>query len=147
MYVTSRRTASFFAAGFLAATFLSTIAVSAQSIQGAPGEAGGERWQSSWLDLKPPMSFKKGEKLRLRLEGDAENVMIRLLPSASQPTSSDGVEGGVRKVPAKRILEITLERDHPSVRQISVHSGREAWERPLGGNNGKARLISVDRAK
>jgi len=142
MNVTSRRTA-----GFLAAAFLSAITASAQSIQGAPGEAAGERWQSSWLDLKPPMTFKRGEKLRLRLEGDAENVVIRLLPSGSQPTSADGVDGGVRKVPANRILEITLERDHPSVRQISVHSGREVWERPLGGNNGKARLISVDRVK
>jgi hypothetical protein len=102
-------------------------------------------WQSSWIDLKPGASFKKGETLRIKVEGNAENLLVRLLPATSQPSSSDGIEGGVRKVPANRTIDVRLERDHPNVKQISLHAGPEAWGSPLGPNNGNVTLVSVER--
>jgi len=124
--------------------FLATLTYS-EPLPGTTGSAAGASWQSSWIDLKSPTTFKKGEKLRIKVEGSAENVLIRLLPAASTPDSSDGIEGSVRKVPPNRILEVKLERDHPTVKQISVHAGREAWGRPLGANNGTVKIVSVDR--
>ena len=118
-----------------------------QPLAGTPGSAAGDRWQSSWLDIKPSISFKRGETLRLKLEGNAENVIVRLLPDGSQPESPDGIEGSVRKVPANRTLDIKLEGDHPNVKQISVHAGPEAFGQPLGPNNGKIRIISIERRK
>jgi len=131
----------------VAATELFCAAGYCQQLTGSTGTAAGERWQSSWLDINPPISFKKGETLRLKLEGDAENILVRLLPASSPPESSDGIEGNVRKVPGSRTLEIKLEGDHPSIKQISVHAGKEAWGRPLGGNNGTIRVVSIERIK
>ncbi|MDR0480144.1 MAG: hypothetical protein LBH31_10175 [Burkholderiaceae bacterium] len=101
------------------------------------------------------MSFKHGERLRFQLRFyDAENaknpttnVLIRFLPSGAEPSSPDGIEGGIQMVPDNGILTVTLERDHPDVQQISVHGGKEAWNYRLGDNNGKVRLISVNRVK
>jgi hypothetical protein len=115
----------------------------AAPIPGAISEAAGDGWQSSWLDLNSPMSFKKDERLRFQLRGDAQKVLIRLLPSGSQPSSPDGIEGKARGVPTDGILEVTLEHNHPNVKQISVHAGKEAWGNRLNDNNGKVRLISV----
>jgi hypothetical protein len=132
-------------------TFATLIAVSspqlatAQTLSGQTGSGSGTGWQASWLDLKPPLSFKNGETLRIKLEGTAENFMLRLLPATSQPSSSDGLEGQVRKVPVSGTVDVKLERDHPTVKQISVHAGPEAWEKPLGPNNGNVKLISVER--
>jgi hypothetical protein len=116
-----------------------------QTLLGEPGTASGNGWQSSWLEFKSPLSFKKGEVLRLRIEGTAQNVVIRFLPVSSSPESRDGIEGSRRIVPSSRVLELRLENDHPNIRQISVHAGRTAWETELGGNNGPARLASVER--
>ncbi len=126
-------------------SMLVATAVYAQPLLGSTGSAAGDRWQSSWLDIKPSITFKKGETLRIKVEGEAENVLVRLLPENSDPTSPDGIEGDVRKVPANRTLVVTLTRDHPNVKQISVHAGREAFERSLGGNNGRTRVVSIDR--
>jgi hypothetical protein len=123
---------------------IGAASVHSEVLSGTPGSAAGEGWQSSWLNLHHPSSFKKGQVVKLKLQGDAENVMVRFLPVGSAPDSADGIEGHIRKVPADGMLTITLERDHADVRQISVHAGREAWQRPLGGNNGTARLLSVE---
>jgi len=133
-------------AALVVATVLFNSSAFAQPLIGSTGTAAGDRWQTSWLDIKPSISFKKGDTLILKLEGDAENVLVRLLPVGSQPESSDGIEGDVRKIPANRSLIVILQRDHPNVRQISVHAGKEAWGRPLGGNNGSIRVISIDRS-
>lgn len=125
--------------------FLGVGAVFSQTLNGQPGSGSGSGWQASWLDLKPNQSFKNGETLRLRVEGNAENFLVRLLPVTSQPSSSDGIEGPVRKVPKSGALDIKLERDHPNVKQISVHAGPEAWGRPLGPNNGTITIVSVER--
>lgn len=126
-------------------TISSTQLATAETLSGQTGSGSGAGWQASWLDLKPPLSFKKGETLRIKVEGTAENFMLRLLPANSQPSSSDGVEGQVRKVPASGTLDVKLERDHPTVKQISIHAGPEAWGKPLGANNGNVNLISVER--
>ncbi len=126
---------------------LLTIGAYAQALLGRTGSAAGDSWQSSWLDIKPSITFKTGETLRIRLEGDAENVMVRLLPENSDPTSPDGIEGDVRKVPANRILVVTLTRNHPNVKQISVHAGSLAFDRQLGPKNGRTRIVSIDRGK
>ena len=118
----------------------------ADPLVGKIGTASGDRWQSSWLDLKPTVSFVKGDELRITVEGNAENLIVRLLPRASHADSSDGIEGNVRNVPADGIIEVTLERNHPNVKQISIHAGKEAWGTPLGGNNGTARVVAVDRS-
>jgi hypothetical protein len=131
----------------IAGATLFSAAVFSQTLTGSTGSAAGEGWQSSWLDIKPPVTFKRGELLRLKLEGAAENVLVRLLPASSPPESADGIEGNVRKVPASRTLEITLQRDHPNIKQISVHAGKEAWGRPLGGNNGSVRVVTIERGK
>jgi len=117
----------------------------AQTLRGATGSGTGTGWQASWIDLKPGASFKKGDILRIKVEGSAENLLVRLLPVTSQPSSSDGIEGGVRKVPANRMIDVKLERDHPNIKQISLHAGPEAWGRPLGPNNASVRLVSVER--
>lgn len=129
----------------VATLFLFATSAAAQSVQGTTGSAAGDEWQSSWLDIKPPISFKKGEVLRIKVDGDAENVLVRLLPAASRPSSSDGIEGGVRKVPASKIIEVKLDHDRPNINQISVHAGKKAWATPLGGNNGTVMVVSVER--
>jgi hypothetical protein len=128
-------------------TLVFVTLVAAEPLVGTTDSAAGDRWQASWLDLKPPLSFKKGERLLIKVEGSAENVLVRFLPSGSSPSSSDGIEGSTRKVPVAKTLDVKIERDHPNVKQISVHGGREAWGRPLGGNNGDVRIISIERAR
>ncbi len=130
---------------FLAVSSTPCGAEQAQLLRGQTGSGSGAGWQASWLDLTRVLSFKKGETLRIKLEGNAENFIFRLLPSDSQPSSSDGIEGSVRKVPKSATVDIKLERNHPSVKQISLHAGTEAWRKPLGPNNGSVMLISVER--
>jgi len=133
----------------VAALLFFVISLAAQSVEGHTGTlAGGdgsESWQSSWLDINPPINLKKGEILRIKVDGDAENVLVRLLPATSQPSSSDGIEGGVRKVPANKVIEVKLDHDRPNVKQVSVHSAKKAWGTPLGGNNGTVMVVSVER--
>jgi hypothetical protein len=100
--------------------------------------------ESSWIDLPLPIDYRKGERLTLHLEGDAENVRVRLLPAGFPSDSKDGIEGGVWKVPANHTLVITLHRDHPNVQEISVHAGREAFGQSLGADNGTIILLSIE---
>lgn len=116
-------------------------------LAGATGNFSGNGWQVTWLDLKKRTYLDQRHLLRIRLEGNAENVVVRLLPAESQPASADGVEGDVRKVPPNKILEIALSNVHPNVKQVSVHSGKRAFDIPLGANNGVAKLLSVEVLK
>jgi hypothetical protein len=117
----------------------------AEPVDGTTGSGSGSGWQSSWLDLTPPISFKKGEKLAIKVDGTAENVLVRLLPASGDPSSPVGIEGKSRKVPGDQVVLIVLERDHPNTKQISVHGGTSAWNTPLGANNGPVTIVSVDR--
>ena len=129
--------------GCVATGLLSGLAVGAP-LQGKTGEAGGAGWRSSWITLEQPLNFKKGDKLRIQVHGDAENVLVRLLPAGMSPASSAGVEGSLRSVPSSGLLEVVFERDHPNVLELSIHSGKEAWGKPLSGSNGTARIMTVD---
>ena len=130
-----------------ACVLLLTASGLAQPMPGSKGSAAGDGWQSSWLDLKPALGFKRGETLKITVQGPAENIVVRLLPADSDPGSPDGIEGDVRKVPADKVVVVKLAADRPGVKQISVHGGREAFGIPLGGNNGNVRLMSVERVK
>jgi hypothetical protein len=122
------------------------ISAYAELLPGTPGSAAGELWQSSWLNINPPTNFKKGETIKIKIGGNAENVLVRFLAKGSIPNSSKGIEGKVRKVSSNKTLELKLERNHPNVKQISVHAGKEAWGMPLGGNNGNVKIISIERS-
>lgn len=130
----------------IAVTFLvASAAACAESIGGTPESGAGDKWQSSWVNLEPTLKFSKGETLLIRVAGDAKNVLIRLLPEGSSPGSSEGIEGGIRDVPTDKLLVVQLERDHPRIKQISVHAGKEAWGRSLGETNGTVTIVSIDR--
>lgn len=128
---------------FLIIALCSSVAF-ADPLIGTTGSAAGDRWQSSWIDLSPNKSFNKSVVLYITVQGNAENVLVRLLPASAAPGSSAGIEGAVRKVPKSGIIKVVLSRNHPNIKQISVHAGREAWGTPLGGNNGAITLISVE---
>lgn len=127
------------------AALLATFAAAAQTVDGATGSGSGAGWQAGWLDLKAPQSFKKGDKLTIKVDGSAENVLVRLLPVSGDASTSVGLEGKTRKVPGDRVLTVTLERDHPNVKQISVHGGASAWGTSLGANNGAVTIVSIER--
>ena len=93
------------------------------------------------------LSFKKGDKLLIKLDGTAENVVVRLLPSSGDPGTSIGIEGKTRKVPVDKAITVTLEHDHSGIKQISVHGGQSAWNIPLGANNGNASIASIEKTK
>lgn len=134
------------AAALIAISCSASAAEQTQPIRGTTDSKSGPEWQTSWLDIKPtPLSFNKGETLRVKLIGDAENFIFRLLPEGSESTSTDGIEGSIRTVPKSGTLDIKLEAEHPNVKQISLHAGHEAFEISLGPNNGKVKLISVER--
>lgn len=103
------------------------------------------RWGTGWMDLSLPVDFRKGDKVRLAIGGNAEKVIVRFLPLGASPDATRGFEGGVLKVPESRVIELMLEKDHLRVVQISVHGGERPWgEYDLGGNNGPATLLQVE---
>ena len=132
---------------FVLSIVLCSSVAFADSLIGSSGSAADTNWQTSWLDLKQHKSFAKNDILIFTVQGDAENILVRLLPASSPPSSSAGIEGAVRKVPKSKNIKVVLSRAHPSIKQISIHAGREAWGKPLGGNNGSIELISVEHQR
>lgn len=112
-----------------------------------PGTPGADpRYGSGFLDLASLATFAQGEKLRLRIGGTAEKVVVRLLPAGQNPSEAVGIIDTFA-VPKDRVLVLTLESEHPNVRQVSVHGGPRPWDLyDLGGGNGPATLLSADRA-
>ena len=110
-------------------------------LPGKTGSISGDDWQSSWLDLIPPMDFKKGDTLKIKVTGDAKKVLARLLPNASSTEASDGIVGEIRDVPSNKIINLTLEADYTNIKQISVHAGKQAFDYSLGENNGKIKTV------
>lgn len=130
------------------ATALAWIALPsvAQPIVGAAGAS--SQWGSGWMDLAPPMDFKKGDKLRMHLGGSAEVVLVRLLPRGAAPESDTGIVGGALTVPKSRVIDVSLPLDRKQIVQISVHGGPNPWGRfPLGGANGPATITSIELLK
>ena len=127
------------------AAFMLVVIASAEQLKGNIGSAAGSNWQSSWIDLASRTDFKRGERLKLVVRGNAENVVIRLLPQGSHPTTPDGILGDVMKVPKGGVLEVALNEDRRNVVQVSVHAGPNAWNISLGDKNGHVTLTSVER--
>lgn len=119
----------------------------ADPIEGAIGSASGPGWQASWIDLRQVTTFKKGDKIGIAVQGTAKNVLVRLLPVGADANSPVGIEGKTRKVPSDRLVMVVLERDHPNVKQISVHAGANAWSTPLGADNGRAEISGIMKAR
>jgi hypothetical protein len=103
------------------------------------------QWGSGWLDLATPMDFGKGDRLRLRIGGQAANILVRLLPRGTSPDSSVGMIGGAISVPEGRVVEVDLDTDHKEIVQISVHGGPNPWGRfPLGAGNESATIEAAE---
>lgn len=120
------------------------LAVPCAGLPGYIYSASGSDWAATGIEFERPMDLKKGDSLLFRINGTAENIVIRLLPTFADPSSPTGVIGQVRKIPMDQVLRTTLKEDHPNVTQLSVHSGNDAWGINLGSNNGTAHLLCVD---
>jgi hypothetical protein len=118
--------------------------VQATPIIGKIGRSSGERWQSSYMDLSPHRDFVKGRRLKIRVAGTAKLVCVRLLPAGSSPDQAADLVATKIRVPAGGVLEVLLGEDHPKIRQISVHAGKEAWGMQLGEDNGEVDIQSID---
>ncbi len=139
----TRSVIAFFALVSSLASFACGQAASnAQALGGEP--VADHRWGSGYMVLKPPVDFKAGDILRVKLGGTAKKVVLRLLPAGASPDGSTGVVGGALEVPPGGTIEVTLPEDRPQVGQISVHGGTNPWgEFPLGDGNGPATMISA----
>jgi hypothetical protein len=105
------------------------------------GTIGESPWGSGWLDLNSVKSFRKGDTLNIRIGGTAKKVLVRLLPINSNANLPNGIEGGVRDVPATKMITVVLAADRNDITQISVH-GKDAFGN-ISGENGHATMISV----
>ena len=126
---------------FVLAVFVLAVSpvASAQPLAGPIGLS--SQWGSGWLDLATPTDFRKGDRLRLKIGGTADKIVVRLLPKGNSPDSPVGVIGGAITVPPNRIVEVSLKSDKKGIIQISVHGGPNPWGRyPLGRGNGAAAL-------
>ena len=100
---------------------------------------------SAWIDLSPATDFPKGDRLRLRIGGNADRIVVRLLPIGASPDKPVGVIAGPLTVPRERVLEVTVPTDQRRIIQISVHGGSNPWGAYLlGSSNGPATLEAVE---
>ena len=103
------------------------------------------QWKAGWIDLGQPTNFNQGARLRLRIGGSANRVIVRLRPEGEPFGKAVGVLSSGIDVPATKIVEVTLAQAHQNVIQIAVHGGRNPFGRfPLGVDNGSARLESIE---
>jgi hypothetical protein len=114
-----------------------------ETLLGTPGVS--KRWGSGWVDLNKAVDLKKGDRLRLKIGGTAKKILVRLLSDLDRADEPEGIVGDTRSVPANRLVEVVLDADYLSVKQISVHGNPRAWSWSLGGDNGPATLESVER--
>lgn len=116
----------------------------AESLRGVIGFSA--RWGVGWIDLQSFTNFRTGEQLRIKVGGTAKKVIVRFLKKGVSPEFPEGIEDGPFKVPANRILIITLKHDHYRIAQVSVHGGPNPWgEFPLGEDNGPASIGGIER--
>lgn len=116
----------------------------AEPLKGRIGSS--SQWGSGWIDLEVTTSFKQGDKLKFKVGGTANNIIVRFLSKGDNPNDPVGIVGGVIRVPETRIIQITLTEEHKNVVQISVHGGPNPWNLyPMGGGNGPATILSVER--
>ena len=126
------------------------VSAGAEPLTGNIGSSGGNishagnLWYSSFMDLKTPRDFKKGEEIRIKLLGRAEWVYVRLLPKGVASTGSTGMMENKIHVPQGGVITIKLHCDYPHIQQISVHSGFEVFDKFLNIFNGHADIDSID---
>ena len=102
--------------------------------------------KSGWIDLSPMIDFRRGDRLRLKIGGSATKIVVRLLSRDMDPNTPSGIEGDAVDVPENRIVEMVLQQDRKNIVQVSVHGGANPWGLfPLGGGNGPATLLRVER--
>ncbi|MCA9466286.1 MAG: hypothetical protein KC643_12710 [Nitrospira sp.] len=126
--------------------FFFVTPIMAETVTQLAGDTGqAPQWGSGWLDLHAPANFKSGDKLRLTISGSAKKFKVRLLPRGKAPDTPAGMLEGKFSAPKNEVLEIILKKDHPNVKQISVHGGPNPWGKyPLGGDNGPAAIDSAE---
>jgi len=105
---------------------------------------GGKAWYSSYMTLTPPRSFVQGEQLKIKLQGKAKWVYVRLLSEGADATKPNGLIDRRISVPQQGIITITLDNNYPNIQQISVHSGHEAFEKLLTPFNETADIVSIN---
>jgi len=105
---------------------------------------GGNTWYSSYMTLTPPRSFVQGEQLKIKLQGKAKWVYVRLLPEGADAATQTGLIDRRITVPSKGIITITLDNNYLNIQQISVHSGHEAFEKLLSPFNENADIVSIN---
>ncbi len=117
---------------------------SAQAPRALPGRLGVSYLDGSgWLDLNKPRDLRNGDRIRLKVGGSADQVVVRFLSQGESPDDPVGIDG-TAVVPGDRIINYTLTQDHPSTVRISVHGSHNPWgEFDLGEANGPASLLSV----
>lgn len=104
------------------------------------------QWSSGWCDFATPVTFKKGEHLRLAVGGSATKIVVRLLPKGGNTDAPIGVIPTPFAIPLNRFVEVVVPYDALTITQISVHGGPNPWNQyPLGAGNGTATITGVER--
>jgi len=131
-------------------TFLGSIPAVAVPLVGKIGTTqsnkyfGGNLWYSSYIDFNHLYSFRAGEEIRIKVSGNAKWVYVRLLPKGASPATPTGMLGERIRVPSNGVITVKLKKAYPNIRQISLHSGHEAFNSLLSGFNGNANIVSID---
>jgi hypothetical protein len=143
-----KRSAAIYSIGLFVSVFIVAPSATAENwvlLRGSFGSS--SEFKSGWLDLRPPFTFAKGERLRITVGGTASQVVVRLLQEGSSPNDQSGILGKFVVDKKDRVVLIELGDDHPAIKQISVHGGESPWENwNLGGGNGPATIQLVERA-
>lgn len=95
------------------------------------GAASGESSPSGMVDVDfaRPVSFVRGERLRLHLGGSASRVQVRMLSKGAD----NAAVAGIADVPESRTVEVLLPEDRQNVAQLSVQG------------NGPASIVQFER--
>ena len=117
----------------------------AEQLTGTIGSAAGRDRQSSWIDLTNMTNFRPGERLKITVQGTAENVVSELLPQGYIQLIA-GHRGRRHEGSQRRSFGSAAEKEERrNVVQISVHGSQKAWNISLGSGNGPVTLEGVDR--
>ena len=111
---------------------------------GGSNSFGGIVWYSSYMELTTPYNFVMGEQLKITLRGNAKWVYVRLLPEGANATIPVGIINKRIHVPHNGVITVGIESPHQNIRQVSVHSGRQAFGRGISLFNDKADIVSID---
>ena len=111
---------------------------------GGSNSFGGIVWYSSYMELATPCNFMKGEQLKITLRGNAKWVYVRLLPEGANATIPVGIINKRIHVPHNGVITVEIESPRQNIRQISVHSGRQAFGKGISLFNDKADIVSID---